>query len=438
MLVKGLIVLASALLGSASAATSSSSTAASKTSSTASATHTVAVGADGFNFSPSQLNASVGDIIEYRFYPQNHSVARAAYGQPCIPYEYTAAGRIGFWSGFFPVQLVLTDPPKFQVRVNDTDPIFFYCSAPGACLQGMVGVINPNSTETFDNQFAFSQNATEDFSPGENPFPVESAPVRTTTATGATMTPTPSSSTSSATAAATTSAAAAASSHKSGLGTGPIVGIVIGAVAFAVLAGAVVYMCGRQKTIKEVLRHSHAPPPGTNSYQPASPGFSEANYPNMQKTGISSLMSGRFSTQTPYGPGPGTETESYRSASPPVDERTGMMHAQHGIMNPGSFGAGFPPGSPGSTQISGPSPMYYDAPEADGTLRSYPPPTSHPNPEAHPAGPHELAVPSRNPSNAATTSLDANSPRPFSFTDSESGYAQQRDEKTLNSLASSR
>lgn len=92
-------------------------------------------------------------------------MARAAYGQPCIPYQYTAAGRVGFWSGFFPVELVLTDvrfcislfrsqltqyflqPPEFQVAVNDTEPIFFYCSAPGACFQGMVGVVNPVSSQ---------------------------------------------------------------------------------------------------------------------------------------------------------------------------------------------------------------------------------------------------------------------------------------------------
>jgi hypothetical protein len=29
------------------------------------------------------------------------------------------------------------------VTVNDTAPIFYYCSAPGACFQGMIGVINP-------------------------------------------------------------------------------------------------------------------------------------------------------------------------------------------------------------------------------------------------------------------------------------------------------
>lgn len=80
------------------------------------------------------MNASVGDIIgtinsefsikssnkdiEYRFYPQNHSVARAAYGQPCIPYEYTAPSRVGFFSGFFPVQLVLTDVSYASRRIG--------------------------------------------------------------------------------------------------------------------------------------------------------------------------------------------------------------------------------------------------------------------------------------------------------------------------------
>jgi hypothetical protein len=205
---------------------------------------------------------------------------------------------------------------------------------------------------------AFLANETLDFSPGENPFPAETDAPKTTSASS---TSTTASSTSSTAPAATTSSPPAAASHKSGLGTGPIVGISIGAVAVAVLAGVVIYMCGRQKTIGEVLRHSQPPPPAHNSYQPTSPGMSEAQYPNMQKQGFSSLLSGRHSGAQ-YGPG--TETESYRSASPPIDERTGMMH---GIMNPGSFGPGHP-SSPGSTNISS-SYNTYEPQEADGQLR---------------------------------------------------------------------
>jgi hypothetical protein len=55
-------------------------------------------------------------------------------------------GEVGFFSGMQVVDAVLNDPPKYLVRVNDTEPIFFYCSAPGSCIDWqMVGVINPVS-----------------------------------------------------------------------------------------------------------------------------------------------------------------------------------------------------------------------------------------------------------------------------------------------------
>jgi hypothetical protein len=52
------------------------------------------------------------------------------------------------------------------------------------------------------------------------------------------------------------------------------------------LAAALLYMCGRQKTIKEIVRQSQAPPPNHNSYMPASPGLSEALYSNMHKSPV--------------------------------------------------------------------------------------------------------------------------------------------------------
>lgn len=44
---------------------------------------------------------------EFAFFPSNHSVGRAEYQQPCIPYEDTGEKKVGFWSGFFPVDKVL-------------------------------------------------------------------------------------------------------------------------------------------------------------------------------------------------------------------------------------------------------------------------------------------------------------------------------------------
>jgi len=97
---------------------------------------------------------------EFRFYPQNHSVVKAGFGaEPCIPYEMTGAGFVGFWSGWMPVKVVDTatvsaipanaisltnmkQQPIYRIRVNDTEPLSVYCSSPDACKEGMVAVIN--------------------------------------------------------------------------------------------------------------------------------------------------------------------------------------------------------------------------------------------------------------------------------------------------------
>lgn len=61
--------------------------------------HLVKAGAGGFQFEPAELtNVSVGDIITFEFYPPDHSVAQAEYGNPCVPYEYTGKNKVGFWS----------------------------------------------------------------------------------------------------------------------------------------------------------------------------------------------------------------------------------------------------------------------------------------------------------------------------------------------------
>lgn len=212
----------------------------------------------------------------------------------------------------------------------------------------MIGVINPNSTFTFSTQLAFALNATEEFSPMEY-FPVEALPTRTTTATGGTAIPT---------AASSSPTATAAASHSSKLSGGAIAGIAIGAAVVLLLAAALIYMCGRQKSLGEILRHSQHPSqhPGHNSYVAGPGGVSEANYPNMHKVGHASVMSGQYSDQG-YNV-PQTETESYRSMSPPIDERTGMMSVLHqSSQHAMHLRNGQPsPGSPGSAPF--PSPGY--------------------------------------------------------------------------------
>ncbi|KAF7914305.1 uncharacterized protein EAF01_000711 [Botrytis porri] len=369
-----------------SASTTSSSTSSSiSASKTAATTHVVSVDADSLNYDPKDLTADVGDIIEFRFYPLNHSVARAEYKQPCIPYEDTEAGKIGFWSGFEPTSI----PPTFKLLINDTEPIFFYCSAPGACQEGMVGVINANATQTFDVQFAYAENATMEFSPNDHyrlaPLPVSSL------------------------------------------------------VAVIALAGALFYMCGRHKTMKEVFHNepSSGPPASSNPYDDTHTSYmsqggrtvSEANYPNMSKfaSGLPGLdtASERFSPR--HGAYTDPDTKNFRSQSPQIDE-VGMQRVRNGQYQSVSVGSQM--GSPGFPSPAHNHKSHLSSQGYEGNTLSEMNDSSTQDAlrlrekerQNQGQGPIELPAPSR----SASMTAGAPSPereRPFSCTDSESGYA---------------
>ncbi|CAI6337142.1 unnamed protein product [Periconia digitata] len=198
-------------------------------------THTVEVGKADHKFRPDVVQANVGDIIEFAFYPANHSVVRAEYKYPCIPYEKTEASKRGFFSGFQPVDIILDEPPKYSIRVNDTSPIFFYCSAPNSCIgYGMVGVINPNSSVSLTTQRQLAQNSSYMLQPGE-PFPIEassstpsSIPNSDRSSTDPNVTP----------------------RLGSKLSGGAIAGVVMGCIGVVVLAAMLFFFWGRLKGLR--------------------------------------------------------------------------------------------------------------------------------------------------------------------------------------------
>ncbi|KAL9075643.1 MAG: hypothetical protein Q9161_001394 [Pseudevernia consocians] len=275
-----LVALANVVLGQDSTPSPSSAAPSIVTASgSLQATHVVTVGQELNQFDPDSLTANVGDVIQFQFFPPNHSVGRAEYQQPCIPYEDTGENKVGFWSGFFPLDKILPNvsdtpggpnclaevqqPPTWNLTINDTEPIFLYCAAPGSCINyQMVAVINPNDSVSLATQKEDASNAQYMLAPGQ-PFPSEagvpSGDVNPGTNANATT------SQSSSTQATTSSAAYAsytadASSQK--LSTGAIVGIVIAGVAVAVLVGALFFLLGRQKTMLQFMRRNQYQAPG--------------------------------------------------------------------------------------------------------------------------------------------------------------------------------
>ncbi|KAK0656703.1 hypothetical protein B0T16DRAFT_452244 [Cercophora newfieldiana] len=261
------------------------------------------VGAEVHKFTPDSVTANVGDTIRFNFYPGGHRVARAEYKQPCIPYEYTGAGKKGFWTGIFSPQVITVPAPHYDVLVNDTEPIFFYCGAPGSCNQySMVGVVNPTKEMTLETQKEFAANSSLQLVPGE-PFPSETLkPTNTPTAT-----PAPGSDSANGQKDGGSSNDATKDSGNSGLGTGAIAGIAIGAAAVLVLGAGIIYLCGRRGGFERAYRKGFQPGGPHASIPPGAmvPGMAEARYHDPKSPGQHTVATFpgserdyRFSAQT--------------------------------------------------------------------------------------------------------------------------------------------
>jgi len=96
-------------------------------------------------FTPGTIHAAKGDMVEFSFWPMNHSIVQASFDKPCTPIDDNA-----FYSGFVPVSKGVS-PKVWNYMVESTDPIWFYCAQEGHCQAGMVGVINPTADATWQD-----------------------------------------------------------------------------------------------------------------------------------------------------------------------------------------------------------------------------------------------------------------------------------------------
>lgn len=240
-----------------------------KTTTRTPATITITVGQVSHKFDPQEVKAKPGDTVRFVFAAGGHRVVQAAFKSPCVPYNWTSRVH-GFDSGVIdPSQD--PDAKPWDLRINDTEPVFFYCAAPESCIKHhMIGVINPNRTWSFAEQLNYAQKAEFQLAPGD-PWPSEGA--------GSGALPT-----------ATSSSASPNEQDKddddsSGLSTGAIAGIAIGGSAVLLGAGALIYLCGRRGGFDKAYRKAFflspsTAHPGSDSFSPRSPNMIEANYAN--------------------------------------------------------------------------------------------------------------------------------------------------------------
>ncbi|THW57727.1 hypothetical protein D6D20_07747 [Aureobasidium pullulans] len=287
-------------------------TATSSSSSTAAAsTQVVLVGYNSHEFHPNNLTAKAGDLIVFQFVAQGHTVVQANFEQPCIPRDTYHRDRSTFFSGWYNGSDVLSDnPPTWNLTVNDTKPIFFYCSRLDSCLKNnMIGSINQNGTQSLQDQLDSIQKATVMLQPGDPP-PEESVSSPTTSST-------PSSTSS------TVQTSAAAVHHGVTLSGGAIAGIVVAGVVVLALACALFWFVGRHRTLKHSLnsqsshsQHSGAVESWVNSTQPPS----TVGGPSSQRPPSYGGDPGFVPVDQPKHWEYGQQRHSYMPMTPPIQE----------------------------------------------------------------------------------------------------------------------
>lgn len=175
--------------------------------------------------------------------------------------------------------LTALQPPTWNLTINDTQPIFYYCGAKGSCIDwGMVGVINANASTSISTQIALAREASYQLIPGE-PFPNEAQQASLAslahTATTATLTVTATGAGSS------ESGEYAGDSHEhhgsAGLSSGAIAGIAVGAAVAGIVVAALAFLLCRTRALKKKLDEKNQQQQQAPTAQQYPPPFSPTN-----------------------------------------------------------------------------------------------------------------------------------------------------------------
>jgi len=105
-------------------------------------------------FSPDNLKAAVGDMVQFQYRGGNHTATQSTFDQPCQPIAMNSPSTVGIFSGFQPVAAAQGKIPVFTIMVNDTKPIWLYCSQGKHCQGGMTMVINENTAANSSRSLA--------------------------------------------------------------------------------------------------------------------------------------------------------------------------------------------------------------------------------------------------------------------------------------------
>ncbi|KAG5925031.1 hypothetical protein E4U42_004482 [Claviceps africana] len=140
--------------------------------------HVVAVGKNphlnqtALKFFPDKVQARPGSMVQFQFRAGNHTVTQSTFDKPCVPISSVNASVRGIFSSFQPVAASRDTGmiPVFTVLINDTRPVWLYCSQVPHCQMGMAMVINENTaanaTRSLENYVKLARNVQQPWGVG--------------------------------------------------------------------------------------------------------------------------------------------------------------------------------------------------------------------------------------------------------------------------------
>ncbi|EHK15491.1 uncharacterized protein TRIVIDRAFT_165271 [Trichoderma virens Gv29-8] len=101
-------------------------------------------GQPALKYYPDNIKAAPGSMVQFQFWAGNHTVTQSDFDHPCTPISQVNSSVAGIWSSFMPVAAgaAKKEIPVFTVMINDTKPIWIFCSQGKHCSNGMSMVIN--------------------------------------------------------------------------------------------------------------------------------------------------------------------------------------------------------------------------------------------------------------------------------------------------------
>ncbi|KAL8711601.1 MAG: hypothetical protein Q9220_004011 [cf. Caloplaca sp. 1 TL-2023] len=140
-------------------------------------THCLITRGDQLVFSPNTIMAAAGDMVEFTFMSNNHTLTQSTFPLPCVKMQGGAD------SGFLPnVNNTVSPPPTYMFQVKDTAPAWFYCKQKKPvvhCGKGMTFSINPTAdkSQAMFMAMAMQQNGTAAAAGGSSSMPPASTTI---------------------------------------------------------------------------------------------------------------------------------------------------------------------------------------------------------------------------------------------------------------------